>query len=138
MTTRADLDHACDNLAADRLPDETGRRLIIRAAQYFMDTPSQGRDTMFRLEAIRERDGLLVELARKHCGDLRDIRPKVRRILQWALRYETSGWRRDRYATTCPAHRIGKPEGAIWEILKTWPKMPGERRLHEILSISKR
>ncbi len=136
MSTQDALDRALDDFAAGRLPDETGRRLIIRAAQYFMDTSSQGRDTMFRLEAIRERDGLLVELARKHCGDLRDIRPKVRRILQWAFRYETSGWRRDRYATACPAHRIGKPEGAIWEILKTWPKMPGERRLHEILTNS--
>ena len=138
MPARADLDSACDDLAAGRLPAEAGRRLILRAARSFAETPSRQRHAMWRQEGIRERDRLLVELAEKHCRDLPDIRPKVRRIIQWACRYESSGWRHDRLATTCPAHRIGKPEGVIWAVLKAWPKMPRERQLHEILSTSRR
>ncbi len=136
MSTRAALEAIYADLAADRVLGAKSRRLTMEALRSFMDTPSRARDAFLRRKDITERDRLLAELARKYCGDLRGIRPKVRRILQWTLRYETSGWRHDRHATTCPAHRIGKPEGIIWAVLKTWPKMPGERQLHEILSNS--
>ncbi len=143
MTNPADsnitgkLEAAFAELAKGHLPDAENRALIVQMGRTFIARPSRARDEL-RRTAKAERNKLLLELAQEHCADLRGIRPKVRRILSWARRYEVSGWRHDRHATTCPAHRIGKPEGIIWCALKAWPGMPGERRLHEILSTSKR
>ncbi len=138
MSTRTTLKQAYTDLACGRLPDEAGRRLVVRAARSFLETPSRARDAMLRQEAIRERDRLLIKLALDHYADLPGVRAKARRILGLGRLYEVSGWRRDEHATTCPAHRIGTPEGALWAVLKAWSQLPGERRLREILSTSKR
>lgn len=53
MSTRAALDEALTDLTVGRLPDEPGRRLVVRAARSFLDTPSRARDAMLRQEAIR-------------------------------------------------------------------------------------
>ena len=82
-----------------------------------MDTPSRARDAMLRQEAIRARDRLLIELARKHCGDLKGVKPKADRIAAWARTYEGTAWARDKHASSCPERLRGRPEGLIWNTL---------------------
>ncbi len=77
MSTRANLEQACSDLAGGQLPDQAGRRLVVRAVRSFMETPSRARDTMLRTEGIRERDRLLFELALNHYADLRGVRARV-------------------------------------------------------------
>lgn len=134
MSTAATLDQALDDLAAGRAPEQEAGRRVARLARAMAQTDAGA--ALLRRHAVQERDHHLIDLARQHCGDLQDVRPKVRRILQWARRYQATGWPRDQHAMTCPPHRLGKPEGLIWAALKCWPDMPGERLLHEILSVS--
>ena len=134
MSTRAALDAALGDLATGRLPDEAGRRLILRAARSFMETPSRNRDAMWRQEGIRKRDNILCELAAQHCGGLKSVKPKADKIAAWARRYEGCGWKRDKHATAPPKHLENRPEALIWRALKTHPIFPRDRQLREILA----
>ena len=132
MSTTAALDLALDDLAAGRAPEPEAGRRVAALARTMAGTDAGA--ALLKRRGVVERDKLLIYLARHHCADLRDVRPKVRRILQWANRYEASGWRHEQHAIACPPHRTGKPEGLIWAAMKAWPELPGDRRLHEILS----
>ena len=134
MSVQAALDTACDVLAAGRLPDEAGRRLILRAAQSFAETPSRNRDALWRQEGLRKRDELLRELAARHCGKLTSTRAKARQISTWAVRYLTTAWQQDAHAFSCPERLAGTPQDHIWRILSGGAAIPGERRLFDIIS----
>ena len=136
MSTQDALDRACDDFAAGRVLDDAGRRLLLRAAQSFAETPSRQRDAMLRQEDIRKRDHILCDLATGHCGGLKGVRPKANQIAAWARRYEGCGWKRDKYAATCPDHITGRPEGLIWQALKAHPSFPRDRQLREIIARS--
>ena len=112
MSTAAALDQALADLTAGRAPDPVAGRRIAELARAMAATDAGA--AMLKRQGVVERDKLLLDLARLHCADLRDVRPKVRRILQWARRYQASGWRHEQHAIACPTHRIGKPEGLVW------------------------
>jgi len=130
------LDALADEIRAGRSLNTDDARFVARVLRTFVETPSRGRDALLRQEAIRERDAHLVALARERCSDLKEIRPKVRRILALAHRYQATAWVRERHAVACPADRLGKPEAHLWAALRAFPELPGERRLHEILTAS--
>ncbi len=134
MSTRAALDQALADLAAGRAPEPKAGRHVAALAHAMAQTDTGA--AMLRRHAVQERDKLLVDLARAHFNALPSVRAQVRAILTAARRYEATGWHHDQHAMTCPPRRIGKPEGLIWQALKCWPDMPGERLLHEILSAS--
>ena len=134
MSTRAALDQACTDLAVGKLPDESGRRLVVQAVQTLMCAASPVRDGFLRRESKAERDRLLIELAREHCADLRGVKSKADRIAAWARRYEGSSWARERHLTACPDRLQGRPQGLVWRILKAHPDFPRDRLLREIIS----
>lgn len=137
MTARAAIAEACAEIVAGRLPDERGRALVVRAARSFCETPSRARDALFRQTAVAERDRLLAEMARRHCGAATGHRQKARRIIEILVRYEAAGWRRDRHAAIRPAYLDGTAEAFAWEALKTGAPVPKDRQLREILAASK-
>ena len=125
----ASIEMACDDLAAGRLPDDADRALLVRAAREFITNPSRARDAMLRQEAMRERDEWLRKLASEYC----DGEGAARQIDVWATQYQAGSWRRDRDAASCPDHLRGTPEFYLWHALATYPKIPGIRRLIDIL-----
>ena len=128
------LHAACDELEAGCLPDAEARDLVVRSVRTFIGNPSPQRDAMLRQAGKQERDRLLAELAEQHCADIDSVRGKAHQILTWAGRYQATGWLCERHTLTCPEHRIGKPEALIWAALRAYETMPGERRLHEIIT----
>ncbi len=123
------IEMACDELAAGHLPNDTGLALVVRAAREFIMNPSRARNAMLRQEALRERNRWLRRLAAKHC----DGNGAARQIDSWAAQYQAGPWRRDGHAASCPDHLHGTPEFYLWHALATHPKIPGIRRLIDIL-----
>ena len=120
---------ACDDLAAGRLLDDADRALLVRVAREFIANPSRARDAMLRQEALRERDEWLRRLAAEYC----DEKGAARQINKWAMRYQAGSWRRDRDAASCPDHLRGTSKFYLWHAFATYPKIPGLRRLIDIL-----
>ena len=100
-STQDALDRALDDFAAGRALDDLGRRLLLRAARGFAAMPSRHRAAVLHQEGLRARDRFIVELAEKHCGGLKAVKPKADKIAGWARRYEGVGWKRDKHATSC-------------------------------------
>lgn len=134
MSIRADLEVACDDLAAGQLPDEASRRLVARAARAFLETPSPARDQLLRRDGQRDRDEWLRRLACEHCQNITSRRAKARKVLAWATRYQTTAWRRDAHAVSCPERLVGTPQEYVWRALSAYADIPGERRLFDIIS----
>lgn len=134
MSTQAALDAALADLAAGRLPDEAGRRLVMRAARDFMQTPSRSRAALFRQEGLRQRDQILCEIATRYCGGLKGVKPKADKIAAWARTYEGTAWIRDKHASSCPDRLRKRPEGLIWRAFKACSKFPRDRQLREIIA----
>ena len=123
------IEMACDDLAAGRLPDNADRALVVRAAREFITNPSRARDAMLRQEAMRARDGWLRRLAAEYCNG----EGAARQIDIWAARYQAGSWQRDRVAASCPDRLSGTPDFYLWHAFATYPKIPGIRRLIDIL-----
>ncbi len=136
MTTQDALDRALDDFAAGRALDEASHRLVLRAGRCFAAMPSRHRAAVLHQEGLRARDCFIVELAEKHCGGLKAVKPKADKIAAWARGYEGCGWGRDKHATSCPDYITGRPEALIWRALKAHPNFPRDRQLREILARS--
>ena len=132
MSTTAALDRALDDLDAGRAPEPEAGRLVAEAASAYLGTDAG--QALLKRRAIQNRDHLLLDLAAQHFAGLPSLRAKARAILTAALRYQTSGWRHDRHAMTCPPHRVGTPQGLIWQALKAWPDLPSDTVLRDLLA----
>lgn len=134
MSTQDALDRALDDFAAGRALDEASHRLVVRAGRSFAAMPSRHRASVLHQEGLRARDRLIIEIATRHCGGLKGVKPKADRIAAWARTYEGTGWLRDKHATSCPDGLRERPEGLIWRALKAHPVFPRDRRLREIIA----
>lgn len=133
MSTTAALDLALDDLAAGRAPDPDAGRGVAELYRIMAETDAG--TAILKRRAVQERDRLLLDLAAQHFAGLRSVRARARAVLTAARRYQAIGWLRDRNAATCPR----QPEsvaGMVWAVLKAWPDLPAERRLHDLLSNS--
>ena len=131
MSTHDEIEQACIDLAAGRALDPEAGRRVAELAKAMAATDAGV--ALLKRRAILERDRLLLKLAAQHFAGLHSVRATARAILTKARRYETSGWLRDRNAVTNPR----PPEsiaGMVWAVLKAWPDLPSERRLHDLLS----
>lgn len=48
-------------------------------------------------------------------------------------RYASAGWLRDRSAETCPVRIVGTLQGALWEIMRTLPRVLSARSIRRIV-----
>ena len=128
MSIRADLEAACDDLAAGQLPDEAGRRLVVQAVQTFME-----RDIGSRREARAECDRLVIEMAEKCAAHLVSARAKAALVAKIARRYEAGRWRFHRDRLRLPEELREQPERFVWLVLKTLGEFPGHEKIRKIL-----
>ena len=132
MSTQDEIVRACADLDAGHPVDlEAGRR-VAELARAMVQTDAGA--ALLKRRGVLERDRLLLDLAAQHFADLRAIRAKARAILTAATRYQASGWRHEQHATSCPTHRIGKPEALIWQALKASPSLPSDTVLRDLLA----
>ena len=133
MSSQDEIDRACADLTAGHAPEpEAGRRVAELARAHLGTHAGQA---LLKRRAVQERDRLLLDLAARHFDALPSVRAKARAVVTAARRYEASAWLRDRNAVTNPR----PPEsvaGMVWAVLKAWPDLPAERRLHDLLSNS--
>ena len=132
MSTQEDIEAACIDLAAGKAPEPEAGRRVAELARAMAQTVAGA--AMLKRRAILDRDRLLLDLAARHFGALSSVRAKARAILTAARRYEVTGWHHDQHATTCPPHRIGKPEALIWQVLKASPGLPSDTVLRNLLA----
>ncbi len=87
---------------------------------------------MMPASTFAQRDALLVECRRRFFSDRTDHDAAHEIAALWR-RYETSAWRRDRSSETCPPRLVGTPHGALWEILKVFPRSLSAERIRKIV-----
>ncbi|HEX6120447.1 MAG TPA: hypothetical protein VFZ03_13445 [Dongiaceae bacterium] len=94
---------------------------------------SRGGVPWWREEAIRERDGLLRQLARVRCPGL-SVSRQASQVFNLTQRYAAASWRFDRELEHPPTLQQGAVRELLWRAFKSGARMPvGERCLRTIL-----
>ncbi|MFZ0853163.1 MAG: hypothetical protein WAO08_28685 [Hyphomicrobiaceae bacterium] len=92
---------------------------------------NRGKRTPQTLQAIAERNALLVEAACHFQG--LSAREVGRRLHVALVRYQQGRWRRSRIDPVCP-HEPGTLAAALWEILRCRDHIVSERTIRAVLS----
>ncbi|MGY3131998.1 hypothetical protein ACVWZM_002680 [Bradyrhizobium sp. USDA 4501] len=87
--------------------------------------------------AIAIRDQMLIEAAARHCAGL-SSRAAARVLHQALIRYACGPWRRERTSQAMPAQRVGRLDGACWQILRCRDRVVGERQLRRVLDLARK
>lgn len=97
--------------------------------------PAPGQRSAQTQAEIAQRDELVRKLAADYFPDLRSHPAAVALHRQWA-RYASSSWPRERMLDDVPPHRVGKPEGTFWQIMRLQDRVLSERSIRKILAAS--
>ena len=97
--------------------------------------PAPGQRSAQTQAQIAQRDDLVREMAADHYPNLRSHPAACEMHKRWG-RYASSSWPRERMQDDVPPHRIGKPEGKLWRIMKLEDRVLSESSIRKILAAS--